>query len=126
MSENCKHCGGLKMEPNVPYGYAGKVCHCCWKWPHYVTHPMFLPQQSATSACEPVVTIISVQADLPDPTKYTREELERMLTSVWATSRFDENDDVRAGEAVNALIKAGALQVKQTEIHGEPDLQGKI
>lgn len=24
----CTHCGGLIMKPNVPYGWAGDVCHC--------------------------------------------------------------------------------------------------
>jgi hypothetical protein len=24
----CPHCGGLIMKPNVPYGWAGDVCHC--------------------------------------------------------------------------------------------------
>jgi hypothetical protein len=24
----CPQCGGLIMKPNVPYGWAGDVCHC--------------------------------------------------------------------------------------------------
>lgn len=30
-SNMCVHCGGLIMEPNVVYGWAGPVCYCGWK-----------------------------------------------------------------------------------------------
>ncbi|NBW22072.1 MAG: DUF1778 domain-containing protein [Caulobacteraceae bacterium] len=48
-----------------------------------------------------------------DVPKYTREELEGLITKVWAKSKSDPNDDYMAGQAINALIEAGALQVKE-------------
>ena len=36
MSDMCHKCGGLIMEPNKAYGYAGKVCHCMWQAPYQV------------------------------------------------------------------------------------------
>lgn len=43
-SQSCVKCGGLIMEPNKAYGYAGPVCHCIWTEPY---NP-YVPSNSGT------------------------------------------------------------------------------
>jgi len=55
--DNCLTCGGLIMEPNTAYGYAGKVCHCYV--PPKIQRPaskeMQIVTQSGCSKCKKLV-----------------------------------------------------------------------
>lgn len=67
--------------------------------------------------------------------KYTREELVEILEGISLKSWIDPITSLPMVQmltgfgaicVIDALEQAGALQVKQTELHNDSDLQGKI
>lgn len=64
MSDNCLNCGGLIMQPNTTYGYAGKICYC-------PVNPKYQYQRSASK--EPSSELVDVED------KYVQSVIEEVV-----------------------------------------------